>query len=74
MFAGDSSLGELSMEMIDSMIVSTVCTGDQRSLACSYPIGSSPGECRMEMHTRPSEYTFGCHISETNFTLGGLFG
>ena len=74
MFAGLSSFGLDSMEMIDSMIVSTVCTGDQRSFACSYPIGSSPGLCRMEMHTLPSGYTFGCHISLTNFTVGGLFG
>ena len=43
--------------MIDSMMVSTVWMGDQRSLACSYPFGSFPGACRMEMHTRPSGYT-----------------
>lgn len=35
MFAGLSSLGEESMEMMDSMMVSTVCTGLHRSLACS---------------------------------------
>ena len=62
-------MGELSMLMMLSMIVSTVCTGLHRSLACSYPIGSSPGECKMEMHTRPSAYTFGCHMSETNLSL-----
>lgn len=33
--AGLSSLGLLSIEMIESMIVSTVCTGDHRSLAHS---------------------------------------
>ena len=32
----------------------TVWTGDHRSLATSYPWGSSPGLCRMDMHTRPS--------------------
>ena len=37
----------------------TVCTGDQRSNAFSYPCGSSPGLCRMEMHTLPSAYTAG---------------
>jgi hypothetical protein len=74
MLAGDSSFGELNMEIMESIIVSTVCTGLHRSLACSYPVGSSPGECRIEIQTRPSEYTFGCHTSDTNFTEGGLFG
>ena len=54
MFAGLSSFGLLSMEMILTKMVSTVCTGDQRSLASSYPLGSSPGACKMLMHTRPS--------------------
>jgi hypothetical protein len=35
----------------------TVCTGDQRSAAASYPIGSSPGLCKIEMQTLPSGYT-----------------
>ena len=35
MLAGDSSLGEESIEMMDIMIVSTVCTGDHRSDAAS---------------------------------------
>lgn len=33
--AGDSSLGDDSMEMMEIMMVSTVCTGDQRSDAVS---------------------------------------
>lgn len=36
MFAGDSSLGELSMESTDSRIDSTVCTGSHRSPDNSY--------------------------------------
>lgn len=32
---------------------STDCTGLQRSLADSYMLGSSPGACRIEMHTSP---------------------
>lgn len=74
MFAGDSSFGDDSIEMIEIMIVSTVCTGDHLSLAFSYPFGSSPGVCKMEMHTRPSGYTFGCHMSVVKRTVGGLFG
>jgi len=34
-FAGDSSFGELSMEITDRRMVSGVCTGDQRSAADS---------------------------------------
>lgn len=37
--------------------VHTVWTGDQRSAAFSYPCGSSPGLCRIEMQTLPSAYT-----------------
>jgi len=33
--AGDSSLGLLSIEMTDTRIDSTVCTGSHRSEACS---------------------------------------
>lgn len=45
MFAGDSSFGLESIDITDNKIVSTVWTGDQRSLACSYPYLSSPGGC-----------------------------
>jgi hypothetical protein len=34
-FAGDSSFGLDNIDITDSKIVSTVCTGDQRSLAFS---------------------------------------
>ena len=47
-FAGLSSLGLDSIEMTLIKMVSTVCTGDQRSLACSYPYLSSPGGCYMQ--------------------------
>ena len=73
-FAGDSSFGDDSIEIIDIIIVSTVCTGDHLSLALSYPFGSSPGECKIEMQTLPSGYTFGCHISVVKRTVGGLLG
>lgn len=43
MFAGLSSLGELSMDMTDRSIVSGVWTGLHRSLADSYPYLSSSG-------------------------------
>jgi hypothetical protein len=36
---------------------STLCTGLQRSEACSYMVGSSPGVCNIEMQTFPSAYT-----------------
>ena len=36
------------------MTFSTLCTGLQRSDACSYIVGSSPGVCRIEMQTVPS--------------------
>nr|GMD02004.1 Os01g0839801 [Ipomoea batatas] len=42
-FAGDSSLGLESIDMMLKTILSTLWTGDQRSLASSYPFGSSPG-------------------------------
>ena len=35
MFAGDSSFGDESIDIIESSMVSTVCTGDQRSEASS---------------------------------------
>lgn len=37
----------------DRRIFSTDWTGLQRSLDDSYAFGSSPGACRMEMHTSP---------------------
>jgi hypothetical protein len=43
-----------SIEMTLNMTFSTLCTGLQRSDACSYIVGSSPGVCRIEMHTLPS--------------------
>ena len=53
-FAGDSSFGSASIEMTLIRIVSTVWTGSHRSEACSYPYLSSPGSCRIEIHTLPS--------------------
>ena len=53
--AGLSSLGSESMEMTDTMIDSTPKMGRQRSMAVSSGLcASSPGGCRMEMHTLPS--------------------
>ena len=43
-----------SIEMTLSRTFSTLCTGLQRSDAASYIVGSSPGVCRIEMHTVPS--------------------
>lgn len=40
-----------------SSTFSTLCTGLHRSDADSYMFGSSPGACRIEMHTFPSAYT-----------------
>jgi hypothetical protein len=42
-----------SMLMTLSKIFSTLWTGLHRSLALSYELGSSPGACRIEMHTSP---------------------
>lgn len=42
------------MDITLTKIVSTVCTGNQRSEAVSYPYLSSPGSCRMEIQTTPS--------------------
>jgi len=41
------------MLMTERRIFSTLWIGDQRSDACSYRFGSSPGGCRMEMQTVP---------------------
>lgn len=46
-----------SMLTTDSKIFSTLCTGLHRSALLSYPVGSSPGACRMDIHTLPSGYT-----------------
>ena len=43
-----------SMDITLKMTFSTLCTGLQRSEACSYIVGSSPGVCSMEMQTLPS--------------------
>lgn len=43
-----------SIEMTLRMTFSTLWTGLQRSDACSYIVGSSPGVCKMEMQTVPS--------------------
>ena len=51
--AGLWSLGSASMEMTLIRMVSTVCTGSQRSSAFSYPHLSSPGSWRIDMHTSP---------------------
>lgn len=67
--AGDSSLGEDSMEITETRIDSTVCTGNHLSLAFSYPHLSSPGACKIDMHTVPSSYTFGWYICMTCYPL-----
>lgn len=72
--AGDSSFGSASIDITDIKIVSTVCTGNQRSDAFSYPHLSSPGSCKILMQTSPFFSIFGCHISVTNFMRGGLSG
>lgn len=41
----------------DSNIFSTLCTGDHLSALDSYPIGSSPGACKIDIQTLPSAYT-----------------
>jgi hypothetical protein len=43
-----------SMDITLKITFSTLCTGLQRSEACSYIVGSSPGVCSMEMQTLPS--------------------
>ena len=46
-----------SMLTTDSKIFSTDWTGLHLSALVSYPIGSSPGACKIEMQTLPSGYT-----------------
>lgn len=58
MLAGDSSLGSESMDMTDTIIASTPKIGLQRSIADSCGLcTSSPGGCKIEMHTLPSSCT-----------------
>lgn len=57
MFAGLSSLGELSIEMTERRIVSGVWTGFHRSAADSYPYLSSSGGWRIDIQTSPDGYT-----------------
>ena len=58
-----------SILITDKRIFSTLCTGDQRSVLDSYPIGSSPGACNIDMHTLPSEYTEKIIIIQLNLIL-----
>lgn len=41
----------------DNSIFSTLCTGLHRSELLSYPVGSSPAVCNIDIHTLPSGYT-----------------
>ena len=43
-----------SIEMTLRITFSTLWTGLQRSDACSYMVGSSPGVCKIDMQTVPS--------------------
>lgn len=55
MFAGLSSFGSESIEMTETTICSTPKMGRQRSMADSMGfVASSPGGCKIEMHTLPS--------------------
>jgi hypothetical protein len=56
--AGDSSVGSLSMLITETTMVSTVWIGFQRiaAVSCGF-VESSPGSCRIEMHTSPFGYT-----------------
>ena len=75
MLAGESSFGSESIEMTETRMDSTPNIGRHRSSAdsCAF-IWSSPGGCRIEMHTTPLGYTFGCHMSEMNVIFGGMLG
>jgi len=56
--AGESSFGSESMEMTDTKMDSTPRIGRHRSSAVSCWFSwSSPGGCRIEMHTTPFGYT-----------------
>ena len=50
MFAGLSALGSAIMDITESIIVCTDCTGAQRSFRDSYPVRSAP-LCKIEMQT-----------------------
>jgi len=69
--AGDCRFGSANMEITLKITFSTLCTGLQRSEACSYMVGSSPGVCNIEMHTFPSGYMFGWNNGGSNFILNG---
>merc|ERR1711899_139107 len=73
-FAGDSSLGSANIEMTETKMVSTVCTGSHLSLAFSYPHRSSPGACKIEIHTSPFFSMLGCHMSVITLSFGGMSG
>jgi hypothetical protein len=53
--AGDEISASSRRERIEIRTDSTRCAGDQRSAAVSPDSSSSPGECRMEMQSFPSE-------------------
>lgn len=56
-FAGLSSFGSANILITLIRIFSTLCIGLHRSDACSYWFGSSPGGCRIDIHTNPVGYT-----------------
>jgi hypothetical protein len=51
--AGLSQFGSANIDTTDRRIFSTDWTGDHRSELDSYILGSSPGGCKIEMHTSP---------------------
>ena len=56
--AGLSSLGSDNIEITETMMDSTPRMGRHRSIAVSCGLkASSPGGCKIEMHTLPSGYT-----------------
>ena len=74
-FAGDSMFGSFNIEITLIKIASTPRMGLHLSSAVSYAfILSSPGGCKMEIHTLPSGYILGCHILVLKIIFGGLFG
>lgn len=75
MFAGESRFGSPSIDITETRILSTPKIGRHLSsgLSCSLYL-SWPGGWSIDMHTCPSGYTFGCHISCSKHIFGGLFG
>ena len=71
--AGEEQLGSFNKETTDNKMLSTDCVGFHLSSAFSpliticyilstsiiYLIGSSPGACKIEIHSLPSVYTLG---------------